>query len=582
MLRYLQRRWEPSRSAANSIQSGGFQTIASVMRLGRDSGSTGYYELSGTGVLISNGQVNVGSAGFGTFVQSGGTYTVSASPFAPLMAYSGNAKITQLPAPPPPSTLPPPRYTNYTPPAGVGTSAGEPSIGVDQRTGKVMYVAGTETLRVSFNDCSSPASGSWEDVSALQTSQVTFDPILYTDPTLGRTFVSQLLPTKLSLMAFTDNDGKVRDRIRAAFDRVSRPALCRSTRTHRGPEPRGRARTPADSWQIHQPVLNGVNDQFRRLVNTERVHDIRAMNGNRVYAQRELGRNRPIRVSFANQPEHVEFPCAECPVPLAFQGRARRDTRIDDGLALRHPPNGRGKIQIKRVLQNVAARTSRHRLAHQRVFRVHAEHQNRDVRRLLQNLPRGGDAVRAGHRAVHHDHLGLVLTRQLNRLVSILGFADDGDVLERGAANGLTDGSTWARGQAWAVHGLVSAARATGEPELRKAARHAARWFVDHLPADLIPPWDFDAPTGAKDASAAAIVASALLDLGWDDEAERLLDALVATSLNDGDGDGLLLHCCYRHPIGLGLDCATAWGDFFLFDALVQAAAPELRLDPLS
>ncbi|MFY9825070.1 MAG: hypothetical protein WAM82_27075 [Thermoanaerobaculia bacterium] len=138
---------------------------------------------------------------------AGGTYTVSASPYAPLMAYSGSAKIVQLPAAPPPSTAPPPRYANYTPPDGLGTSAGEPSIGVDQRTGKVMYVAGTQTLRVSFNDCSSPASGAWEDVSALQTSQVTFDPILYTDPALGRTFVSQLLPTTMSLLAFTDNDG---------------------------------------------------------------------------------------------------------------------------------------------------------------------------------------------------------------------------------------------------------------------------------------------------------------------------------------------------------------------------------------
>jgi unsaturated chondroitin disaccharide hydrolase len=160
-------------------------------------------------------------------------------------------------------------------------------------------------------------------------------------------------------------------------------------------------------------------------------------------------------------------------------------------------------------------------------------------------------------------------------------FADDGSVLERGTANGLAADSTWARGQAWAVHGLVSAARASGEPALREAAERAARWFLDHLPADLVPPWDFDAPRGAKDASAASIVASALLDLGWNEEAQRLLDALVASCLNRGDGDGLLLHCCYRHPIGLGLDCATAWGDFFLLDSLVHTAAPDLRLDPL-
>src|SRR5438093_205870 len=83
-------------------------------------------------------------------------------------------------------------------------SAGEPSIGVNRRTGKVMYVAGTETLRITFNDCSSPATAKWENVSAPQTSQVTFDPILFTDAFLGRTYVSQLLPTKLSLMAYTD------------------------------------------------------------------------------------------------------------------------------------------------------------------------------------------------------------------------------------------------------------------------------------------------------------------------------------------------------------------------------------------
>jgi unsaturated chondroitin disaccharide hydrolase len=161
-------------------------------------------------------------------------------------------------------------------------------------------------------------------------------------------------------------------------------------------------------------------------------------------------------------------------------------------------------------------------------------------------------------------------------------FADDGSVLERGTVNGYAADSTWARGQAWAVHGLVSAGRATGEPDLRSAAERAARWFLDRLPADRIPPWDFDAPEGRPtDSSAGAIVASALLDLGWEDEALGLLGDLVAACLNHGEGDGVLLHCCYRHPVGLGLDCATVWGDFFLLDALLHAIEPESRLDPL-
>jgi unsaturated chondroitin disaccharide hydrolase len=154
-------------------------------------------------------------------------------------------------------------------------------------------------------------------------------------------------------------------------------------------------------------------------------------------------------------------------------------------------------------------------------------------------------------------------------------------MLERGTINGYGPHSTWARGQAWAMHGLASAHRATGD--YREEAERAAGWFLDRLPEDAIPPWDFDAPPGGPlDASAGAIAASALLELGREEEARSLLGALVATCLNRGDGDGLLLHCCYRQPIGHGLDCATVWGDFFLLEALTRIERPERRPDPLA
>jgi hypothetical protein len=99
-----------------------------------------------------------------------------------------------------------PTYTVYSPPAGLGASAGEPSIGVDERTGAVMYVAALQTLKVNFDDAATPATATWQDVSHPLTSFLTLDPILYTDPTLGRTYVSQLLGAT-SLMAYTDDDG---------------------------------------------------------------------------------------------------------------------------------------------------------------------------------------------------------------------------------------------------------------------------------------------------------------------------------------------------------------------------------------
>ncbi|MCA1812486.1 MAG: glycoside hydrolase [Halobacteriales archaeon] len=98
-----------------------------------------------------------------------------------------------------------PSFNIYPAPSGVGNNAGEPSIGVDWNTGKVLYLAGLDTLRVNF-DSAHPANANWFDVTFLMTGFTSEDPILFTDSQTGRTFVSQLLGT-CSLMAYTDDDG---------------------------------------------------------------------------------------------------------------------------------------------------------------------------------------------------------------------------------------------------------------------------------------------------------------------------------------------------------------------------------------
>jgi hypothetical protein len=100
----------------------------------------------------------------------------------------------------------PPTYDLYPAPAPLGQSAGEPSLGVNWNSGNVMYIAGLETLRVSFDDSVAPAAASWSDVSFPLTGLLTLDPILFTDSATGRTFVAQLAGPA-SLMAFSDDDG---------------------------------------------------------------------------------------------------------------------------------------------------------------------------------------------------------------------------------------------------------------------------------------------------------------------------------------------------------------------------------------
>jgi Big-like domain-containing protein len=141
----------------------------------------------------------------------GGVWTVSGSPFAPspgLASYTASAELKPLPPPPPP---PPPggdniTYANYPAPNGLGQGAGEPSIGANWVSGRTMYQAGFETLRVDWDECSSPARDIWRDVSFPTTSITGLDPIGFCDSRTGRYFASQLTGQD-SASAFTDNDG---------------------------------------------------------------------------------------------------------------------------------------------------------------------------------------------------------------------------------------------------------------------------------------------------------------------------------------------------------------------------------------
>ena len=105
-------------------------------------------------------------------------------------------------------------YTNYTPPETLSPavhSAGEPSIGTNDKTGAVMFQAFLSTFKATF-DSSTPAKATWTDVSARaangcpQGSTKGLDPILFTDHVTGRTFESQLAG-KTAFTCYTDNDG---------------------------------------------------------------------------------------------------------------------------------------------------------------------------------------------------------------------------------------------------------------------------------------------------------------------------------------------------------------------------------------
>lgn len=141
-----------------------------------------------------------------------GTYTVSAAPFSPLPnpvtgTYTASATLALLggTSQPPPGTEPI-TFSNSPAPNGFGTNAGEPSIGSNLQSGNSMFQSDTQTLRVGWDDSTSPARPTWTDVSFLTTSITSLDPIGVMDQRTNRWFTSQLSGTT-SLTAFTNDDG---------------------------------------------------------------------------------------------------------------------------------------------------------------------------------------------------------------------------------------------------------------------------------------------------------------------------------------------------------------------------------------
>jgi hypothetical protein len=127
----------------------------------------------------------------------------------PLLALAAALPLTLVPASGATTAGDLPAFRSYLAGADQALESGEPTLGVNLKTGAVLYLSGKKTYRVGDWDAQGPGTSTWTDVSALLTSLYTADPILETDTTTGRTFVNQLTYSNPgSVMAYTDDDGE--------------------------------------------------------------------------------------------------------------------------------------------------------------------------------------------------------------------------------------------------------------------------------------------------------------------------------------------------------------------------------------
>jgi unsaturated chondroitin disaccharide hydrolase len=150
---------------------------------------------------------------------------------------------------------------------------------------------------------------------------------------------------------------------------------------------------------------------------------------------------------------------------------------------------------------------------------------------------------------------------------------------------GHSDQSCWSRGQAWCSYGFTLAYKYTGIKEFFDAAIRVTEYFINNLPADLVPVWDFcfkNEISAEKDTSAASIFACGLMELAKLVEernksanylliAESIIKCLFLhySSGDDEQQEGLLLHGCGFNKSGFK-DNSLIYGDYFYVEALMK------------
>ncbi|MEG2102073.1 MAG: glycoside hydrolase family 88 protein [Flavobacterium sp.] len=162
---------------------------------------------------------------------------------------------------------------------------------------------------------------------------------------------------------------------------------------------------------------------------------------------------------------------------------------------------------------------------------------------------------------------------------------ETGKKIKGQTAQGYSNESMWARGQAWAIYGFTMVYRETKDSKFLDFAHKITRVYLDKLTTeDLIPYWDFNAPNipnEPRDASAAAIVSSALLELSsytkdsvlkkeYLTKAKKMIVLLSDNYQSRDVNSAFLLHSTGHKPADSEVDCSINYADYYYLEALLR------------
>ncbi|MDM1297496.1 glycoside hydrolase family 88 protein [Empedobacter falsenii] len=161
-----------------------------------------------------------------------------------------------------------------------------------------------------------------------------------------------------------------------------------------------------------------------------------------------------------------------------------------------------------------------------------------------------------------------------------------GNVLKKKTWQGYSDDSAWSRGQSWGLYGYTMMYRFTKNKKYLDFAQNIAGFILNHpnLPKDKIPYWDYNdpnIPNAPRDASAAALMASAFLELAqytkgkdktlYKENAEQILVNLSSDAYRAklGENGGfILMHSTGALPLKSEIDVPLVYADYYFLEAL--------------
>ena len=186
---------------------------------------------------------------------------------------------------------------------------------------------------------------------------------------------------------------------------------------------------------------------------------------------------------------------------------------------------------------------------------------------------------------LHADTAGKYFIRPDGSVNHIVEFhPETGEMLRTYGGQGYQEGSSWGRGQAWAVYGFMISYIHTGKQEYLDIAKKVAHYCIANIPENGILPLDYRQPAlpALEDSCGSCILAGGLLEVArfvpaqeqhiYRNAAVKILRAIDEKRADWGTGCDAIVQECSAAYHGNDHHMTMSYADYFFLEAMYKLA----------